>query len=929
MRPTTWKISGTLLALTAACAAGAAAGTPSVQLTLTERAGIPRRAEPVTTGIPLPKGELTDAANVRLLLRGKEIPLQCRVAGLWLPGRSVKWLLLDFQADLEAGGSADYVLEYGEGVKPGAGPARPIIVRPEKPCIEIDTGATVFRLARYGFGPFERVTLAGGGRPIEAGPAGGRKPGALITGLQPTVTRALPGNENRGRSHLIYVKSLKPGDCERYTLRFATDTGYTVTGEKSGPQGNGEYRKDFTAENGAFSIPRDAWLHYARAAKGDTYTFATVPKGASAPCEVSAPARVVERGPLRTVLEQKGRFAVKGQPVMEFTARYHFYAGSARVRMLFTLENNDHGGRTDSGNARNSEIGGINCVTFDGMGLQLHPALGEAVGVRVFGEPRQAGDRVSAPFRMKGDRAEIYQDSSGGDRWDRYRDGKFHPRPNSYVSFPGWRISSNGRKQLEGRRAIGRLDVTDGKRGLTVTVRDFWQHFPKALSFGPERCLRVGLFPGQYAGNYSFRSGEHKTHEILFSFHDGKPQDSLRAARAFSHPLRLEPSPAWFARTRALGDLHPQDAKAYAAYEVRNLSTVGEFPPGTKKGPSLLSRIEEWDFYGWMDYGDVPMDFETASGQWGMKYDLDYRMAVQYARTLHPAWWRLFSAAARHHRDVDVHHQPHHPGLHFVKGGTWAHSLHDEAGHKNPNRNRNHFTKDLAFGARGAAAYHYMTGDRKARETCLEQAENALARYMSPQTAPDPKKSNRMGWRGDACTLNRLLAGYFMSGEEKYLERARWQIASCAFDGKPPKHKKTSLWSSVFYMMALARYVEAFPDDRAARSYLLAHIETLRKSVQPGSGIYYSITPQPDGDVTGQGTCSHYNIMAADALAVGYRLTGEARYMEAARRCFAYGVKHACWRNGPATYQQIHSANGATHGNVFMVVDSQLRARGK
>jgi hypothetical protein len=60
-------------------------------------------------------------------------------------------------------------------------------------------------------------------------------------------------------------------------------------------------------------------------------------------------------------------------------------------------------------------------------------------------------------------------------------------------------------------------------------------------------------------------------------------------------------------------------------------------------------------------------------------------------------------AADRHTRDIDIHHQPHYPGLHFVRGGVWAHSTHAEPGHKNPHRNRNHFTKDLCFGACGTA----------------------------------------------------------------------------------------------------------------------------------------------------------------------------------------------------------------------------------
>ena len=73
----------------------------------------------------------------------------------------------------------------------------------------------------------------------------------------------------------------------------------------------------------------------------------------------------------------------------------------------------------------------------------------------------------------------------------------------------------------------------------------------------------------------------------------------------------------------------------------------------------------------------------------------------------------------------------------------------------------------------------------------------------------------------------------------------------------------------------------------------------------------------------GTGGCSHYNVLAADLLSLAYRLTGEAEYLDAARRCFAYGVKNANGKDGSPTYFQVHSANGAMHGNVFMTTESK------
>ena len=903
------------------CAANAATRVP---LGVRERSGVERSAEPVTSGVPIPKGALTDVKQIRLLKGRREIPAQFRVTGHWAPSKDIRWVLVDTQVDLAAKGTQEYALEYGEGVRARARLRNAVKITEDEDAYTVETGAATFRVSRRRFSIFEEVKL-GRRKIVVAAPADDKDTrGGVIKGLKPMVTRTIPAPGNKGRAHLIYVRNGGKATQENWTLRFTSDRAFEVKGEKAGAVGTGEYRKDFSSTGGEMSIPGRAWLNYAAPKQGDVITFTTIPGGASARSEGVFESKVIEEGPLRSVIMLKGSFGPASAPVMEYTAWYHFHAESARVRLEFTLENNNHGGRTATGNASNCNIGGVNCVFFDEMSLALPLA---AEGKKTFSLLGEAGSEVVTGELDSA--AELYQDSNGGPKWNRYKNPRFNPRPNSYVTFKGYRVEKGGERLAEGGRAVGWLDVSGPGAGLTTTVRDFLQNFPKALAASADGTVEVKLFPGRYAGDFPFRSGEHKTHSVLFLFHggDARKAGARETALAFSDPLRLEPSPEWFARTRVLDRTHPYDTENYKAYEVRNLSAVGIYPEGAKAGPSILSRREQHDLYGWMDYGDVSMDFEGGTGQWGMKYDLDLQMARQWARTGRDEWWRLFVAGDRHAADIDVHHQPHYPEVHYVKGGVWAHSLHNEAGHRNPNRNRNHFTKDLCFGARGTAVLYHLTGNWKARASCLEIAENALARYMSPQAKPDPKKSNRLGSRGDACTLNRLLDGWLLSGDEKLLERARWQIGSRAFDGKPAKHGRTSLWSSVFYMMALMRYIEMFPEDEAARGYYLAHAETLRKGTHPQNGIYYHLTPKPDGSVTGKGTVSHYNIMASDALAHAYLLTKETKFMDAARICFAYGVKNACWTNGPPTYTQVHSGNGATHGNVFMTVEQELKGK--
>src|SRR5690348_10086941 len=67
-----------------------------------------RRGEPVTCGIPWPRGLLQDTANLRLSEGvGRRLPLQARALDRW-PDGSVRWSLLDWQADVR--GAAKYRL---------------------------------------------------------------------------------------------------------------------------------------------------------------------------------------------------------------------------------------------------------------------------------------------------------------------------------------------------------------------------------------------------------------------------------------------------------------------------------------------------------------------------------------------------------------------------------------------------------------------------------------------------------------------------------------------------------------------------------------------------------------------------------------------------------------------------------------------------
>jgi hypothetical protein len=88
-----------------------AAPAPIVELTIKERAGIARQGEPITVGVPLPSGLITDTASLALTdTAGNRIDCEFRKAGEWLKNTSLRWVHLDFQASVPESGSVKVVL---------------------------------------------------------------------------------------------------------------------------------------------------------------------------------------------------------------------------------------------------------------------------------------------------------------------------------------------------------------------------------------------------------------------------------------------------------------------------------------------------------------------------------------------------------------------------------------------------------------------------------------------------------------------------------------------------------------------------------------------------------------------------------------------------------------------------------------------------
>ena len=156
-----------LAAVLSTCASAGAAGAFEVPLTLREPAGVARKSEPISGGVPLPKGRFR-ADQPFALVRADGTELPCQVSPLVIEtDGTLRWVLLDFQDDVAARQRRHYVLRAGP---PRTKPPRTLTVHRTQAAVTIDTGRARLAISRTRpFGLFESVAV--GGRKVVTGGA--------------------------------------------------------------------------------------------------------------------------------------------------------------------------------------------------------------------------------------------------------------------------------------------------------------------------------------------------------------------------------------------------------------------------------------------------------------------------------------------------------------------------------------------------------------------------------------------------------------------------------------------------------------------------------------------------------------------------------------------------------------------------------------
>ncbi len=573
-------------------------------------------------------------------------------------------------------------------------------------------------------------------------------------------------------------------------------------------------------------------------------------------------AYVEEAGPLRTVVRIDGHHvADDGERLFGYTLRLFFFAGKDVIRVDHVFANDNMA----------EEMTAIRW-------LDVSVPLLRGAGAATVG----AGAGQTATITAQ-------------DRLFQYFDDAFVVEPG-----PG-----------EGKRADGWAQA-DGETPVTVFVRDFWQHYPKSLAVTDE-ALVVGVCPritppDRYAdredehklfyhlrdGNYTFRLGLEKRHELWISFADTPPE---ALAAAVQRPLLAVADPQWYADSGALRDILPAHPERFAMYDEAASANLDRF----------LELREDGHEYGLMNYGDW---YGERRYNWGnIEYDLQHCLLVQYLRSGQRKFFDAGEAAARHCMDIDVvHHakgqvtEPTWTGPRRV-GQVWVHSMGHTGGYY-PKEYRDMGVYALGYStntghmwSQGILDYYCLSGDRRALECALQVSDWVAGPYTTNFNFGNARQP---GW----MTIL-VMSAYYVTSDRYYLNAAKIMLDKVyekAQETKPEtglyyhklggghcrceqSHYGEAGFMAAVLMTGMKMYYLATGDERVADAIVKIANFIIDTMYVPEEGTFH-YTSCPKSSVG-----ASYGFLLGDGLGFAANRTNDERLIEVTKAAVARSMQ--------------------------------------
>jgi hypothetical protein len=488
--------------------------------------------------------------------------------------------------------------------------------------------------------------------------------------------------------------------------------------------------------------------------------------------------KVEQSGPVCAAVCARGKFPGVHDGRLSYTARIYVFAGQKLVKVRFWLENAGGMGYWRKSKSKPTKPN-REWLLFDGMALEL--------GSPGFNSAACEGASGSGDFKLV---QRSYWNKTG--RKLKYNDYEVHTLKDFEFVISG----AGGKELKKGERTDGVLTLSGSGGKMTTAIRNFWQQYEKGLELTGGK-LRFWFWPieGQWPrvgprysaglfddhlkatprpGLYYLPGSVHKGHELIL---DLSGRDAKQSAAELSRPLFALASAEYYATTEAAPALFAPPAAQTGEDEVdQKLSywmnmTRSIVDPASPCSLYAARKQAEWSsisyfgdstyWYGWMDFGDIPM---PGRGPSGLAYDWTLIMLLNAMRTGDVAFMRFGTEMARHRIDVDQlwsDRDPAHCTAIQRAGGFPA--FHCYRLYRPTGVGSNHLA--------GTALYYMLTGEPKALECCERNVEGLKAAWAhiaktKPWAGPQGDMSAN-GWSMHAyCSM------YAISGEKKWLDEA-------------------------------------------------------------------------------------------------------------------------------------------------------------
>lgn len=434
-------------------------------------------------------------------------------------------------------------------------------------------------------------------------------------------------------------------------------------------------------------------------------------------------------------------------------------------------------------------------------------------------------------------------------------------------------------------------DRTDSKGGVCITVYQAQQNYPKAIRADQEE-IAVMLVP-EDMGDVTMQSGMAREQKFLMHFH--KPEETIceldNRSLIYQMPDRPYISPKVFRDAEVGLNVYP-----HKLCDDVEIALIGKADGHAR-------------CYGMLNWGDSYDPGYTQQGRGNGKpvfcnneYDFPHSCALLYARTGIRRFLDYLFVSAQHWMDVDVCHYSDDP---LKIGGQWEHT----AGHcKNGVMVCSHEWVE------GLLDYYHFSGDERAYETAIGIGDNVLRLLDTPMYANAGEANAReTGW-----ALRTLTALYIETRDSRWTKKCEWIINSFEKweeeygNWIAPYTDNTTI--RVGFMISVAvgsvmRYYREFPRDDI-RDMLLRAVDDLIENCLLDNGLFY-YKELPSLSRLGN------NTLLLEALAIGYELTGDVKYLRPGLKTFDKAVNAAATSTNGAKKEiddAVICAGGSTKG---------------